>query len=332
MDLLKILYELKAHNWIEIRKEIKDAVLDYNEAIADETIENPGASLNGCLPIYWQIVRAHSTHRWKKAEPLPSDTQYDVGIFLVGFSSLPIVLSIAEIQPCQKIYFLHSPETKRKCGEITNRIEEMLAVPPSGFDPLITPTDAAALINRVRSADRREITEPADPVETFKQIKEIIDNIREKLGDDTKVALDLTGGKKTMIGGGFTAGSIYALSPRCNMFYVDSSQYDPDLGAPEPGTEFLSQLDNPYNVYNVQSVTEAEKLFDKHNYEAAAGLWEIVDDKLDTYAKRYGLEKEQDTIHKNLHMADCYSLWDTFDYVEAKKSQDKERKIMGLQY
>lgn len=318
MDILEMLEEVNdGVNWEAILDDIEARVEEYYDAIAKK-LNNPEQYLREILPEYWQAVRTNDIYQWGKAgHSLPSRCNYSVGIFLIGFSSLPIVMSIAEIQPSQKIYFLHSEDTEPRCDEVTYRIEEMLVDPPDSFDPLITPVAATKLIDRVRNAERREITNPSNPVETFKQIKEIIDNVRP----NTKVALDLTGGKKTMIGGGFTAGSIYALAPKCDMFYVDSLEYNASRGVPIPGTEFLSQLKNPYDVYNVQSVQQAEKLFEKHNYEAAADLWQIVYNNLNTYAEQYGLENEQDTIEKNLYMADCYSLWDAFDYVEAKESK-----------
>ena len=318
MDLLDILYNFnRDHNWEITLDEIEQAVLDYNEAIAEEI--NPGDFIGECLPVYWRIVREHNTYRWGGVDQLPSNSQYDVGIFLVGFSSLPIVLSIAEIQPRQEIYFLHSPETERRCEEITNRITEMLVVPPTPFNPLICPGDAGVLVDHVRNAKRCEISDPSDPVETFRQIKEIIDRVRSNLGQETRIALDLTGGKKTMIGGGFTAGSMYFLSRTCNMFYVDSSEYDPDRGAPKPGTEFLSRLDNPYDVYNVQSVQEAKALFEQHNYEAAERLWKSVRDKLDRHAKRYHfLEDERKETRDYYGSSYCYHPWDALDYNTAQ--------------
>ena len=309
-------------SWRGILDSIDDAVQDYNAAIADPTVEDPAAYLREWLPQYWQAVRAINIHQWEGVEQLPSNSEYDVGIFLVGFSSLPIVLSIAEIQPRQEIYFIHSNDTRRECNKITSRFEEMLEDPPSPFNPLIDRPDAASLIARVQSADRREIAEPSDPVSTFQEIKNIIDRVRDSLGDNARIALDLTGGKKTMIGGGFTAGSIYSVAPKCDMFYVDSPVYNPDRGAPKPGTEFLNSLDNPYDVYNVPSVQQARKLFEKHNYEAAAILLEGVVDNLSKYAESYGLQNEQDAVNKSCYMADCYGLWDAFDYSAAKNSKE----------
>ena len=319
MDLLDILYGFNCdYNWQETLAKIGEAVPYYNEAIADGA-EDPGDFLDGCLPIYWRIVRQHDIYRWGGEQQLPSNSQYDIGIFLVGFSSLPIVLSIAEIQPRKEIYFLHSPETQHKCDEITNRLCEML-VDPQDFDPLICQRDAKALIDRVQRAKRCEIADPSNPVETFRQIKEIIDQVRSDPGANTKIALDLTGGKKTMIGGGFTAGSIYSMSPKCDMFYVDSSKYNPDRGAPKPGTEFLSQLDNPYDVYNVQTVQEAKTLFKRHNYEAAENLWKSVRNGLYRHTDRYHfLTRERQEAVEYYGSSHCYHPWDALDYKRAKQ-------------
>lgn len=320
MNLLEILENFnETVDWQNNLDTIEEAVLSYNEAIADGD-ENPGVLLNEALPVYWQAVRAHNIHRWGGQDHLPSHSNYDVGIFLVGFSSLPIVLSIAEIQPHQEIYFIHSNDTQAQCDEIINRLTEMLQNPPVDFCCLISQADAAPLIAKAQCADRRNIADPSDPVSTFQQIKDIIDGVRGRLGDNAKIALDLTGGKKTMIGGGFTAGSIYSVSPKCDMFYVDSSEYDSERGVPKPGTEFLSRLDNPYDVYNVQTVAQAKELCKRHNYEAAERLWSRVQNKLYNHAKRYGfLVNEREEAEKYYASSHCYSSWDALDYETAKK-------------
>ena len=313
--------------WDDTLTNVQERVKEYYKAINDRQRE-PEQYLNLVLPQYWQIVRALNISRWGVGS-LPSDSRYDVGIFLVGFSSLPIALSIAEIQPRQKIYFLHSEDTFDRCDEIIDRIKKMFEDPPIPFCPLIDGTVAKNLIALVRDAERREIADPSDPVSTFQQIKDIIDNVRGPLEDNVRIALDLTGGKKTMIGGGFTAGSIYSISPKCDMFYVDSQEYNSRQGTPIPGTEFLTQLENPYDVYNVQSVGQAEELFYEHNYEAAMHLWDEVQKKLGDHADRYGLQNEQDAIKKNHCMADCYSLWDTFDYEAAADSARDNGNLWG---
>ena len=300
--------------WDDTLTDVREAVKEYYKAIDNRQL-NPEEYLNLVLPQYWQIVRALNISLWGVGS-LPSDSRYDFGIFLVGFSSLPIALSIAEIQPRQKIYFLHSDDTFERCNEIIDRITEMFEDPSPPFCPLINEPDAANLIERVRCAERREIADPSDPVSTFRQIKDIIDQV----GGDVEIALDLTGGKKTMIGGGFTAGSIYSVAPKCDMFYVDSQEYDNRRGTPIPGTEFLTQLENPYDIYNVQSVGQAKELFKRHNYEASERLWRGVRNKLYNHAKRYDfLVNERVEAEKYYESSHCYSSWDALDYETAKE-------------
>ena len=325
-------------------KKIKEAVGEYDKLRTDpggykieEIIEH---CLNPILPTYWDVFHTRNTNcrregkllkRGKDDSLLPS---YDIGIFLVGYSSLPIALSLAEIQPCEKIYFLYSKETKGILYEIVDRLQTMLG----GSKPsLMDLVDDTVLHHLGKSA--LTIDDPSDPVATFKRIKEVIDSIDEV--DNKRIALDLTGGKKTMLGGGYTAGAIWAsrwsqaskeLVPFCDMYYIDSKKYDPLRGSPDPGTEFLSRLENPYDVYNVQNNLEAHKLFEKHNYEAAAELWGSVCEKLkrpidithgpESYAERYELKNELETVEKNCSMATCYRFWDALDYGEAQRHKN----------
>ena len=326
------LNKIKNDNWLRKLREISKGMDAYNNpsnsSFSPKQIEEK--YLNPILPAYWEVFHTHNISR-RRENLLPNREGnndlppcYDVGIFLVGFSSIPIVLSLAEIQPNEQIYFLYSRETEHVLHEISDRISVMLG---DSNSPLINLVEDTVLNNLEHSA--LKIDNPSDPVETFKRIKEIVNQVGNK-----SVALDLTGGKKTMIGGGFIAGSILGFADAgqqstCDMFYIDSLAFDPNRGTPEPGTEFLSLLENPYDVYNVQYTVEAEKLFKQHNYEAAAILWEGVDEKLGVYAKRYGLEKEQITVQKDLYMADCYGLWDAFDYIEAKDSKEDHGDLWG---
>ena len=274
---------------------------------------DPDRHLIPILPKYWEVFHTHNIYRRCNGSLLcPA---YDIGIFLVGFSSLPIVLSLAEINPREKIYFIYSSDTEKVLNEINNRIAAMLQFTNPSLVQLVEDTVLKHWEDTVL-----KIKSPSNPIETFKRIKRVIDEVSGK-----RIALDITGGKKTMIGGGFTAGSILGFSTSVDMFYVDSLEYNVNRGRPEWGTEFLSQLENPYDVYNVQSTQEAKKLFEKHNYEAAADLWEEVEKKLTTPvrmlqspAEQYGLKDEQKMVQSDLAMANCYKLWDAFDYKKAK--------------
>lgn len=329
MSILNILNEINPHvNWRSKWRKIQRAMENYDSLSERDRPRGEGTILQPILPEYWEFFHTHNIHRIRNGK-LPKQEDdfeclplYDVGIFLVGYSSLPIVLSLAEIQPAQEIYFFYSSGTdgtQDRCFEIADRMRAMLTG-LADFDDLIDRVD-----NSVCDLNKfgLEVDNPSDPVETFKRIKEVIDSI--DAADNKRIALDLTGGKKTMIGGGFTAGSILDFSDSIDMFYIDSLEYDQHRGYPKPGTEFLSQLENPYNVYNVQTLQEAKKLFNAHNYDASVQLWEEAAKKLKTPVRgskspveQYSLKDEQKVVQSDLSMASCYRLWDAFDYQKAK--------------
>ena len=322
------LNRVKAHNWLRKLREIRSGIEKYEkDCLGSSSLsmdEITKKHLNPILPKYWEVFHTHNISR-RMSNLLPNREsanaflpRYDVGIFLVGFSSLPIVLSLAEIQPQEEIYFLYSSETESCLHEISDRIRAMLGNTNLSLVDLVEET----VLNNLENASL-EIENPSDPVETFKRIKELIERVGSK-----SVALDLTGGKKTMIGGGFTAGSILTFTggaglPTCAMFYIDSLDFDPNRGTPIPGTEFLSLLESPYDVYNVQHTLEAGKLFEQHNYEAAANLWGGVKNKLEKHASRYGLEKEKRDAINRYRQSSCYALWDAFYYDKSKNSKSR---------
>lgn len=330
MTIEDILYEIDPDSeWDDMLTEINGEIEEYDKkrfGSASEEIEDiTEKHLNPILPKYWEVFHTHNIYRRQNGDLRCQDSNtdmlicYDVGVFLVGYSSLPIVLSLAEIQPCQDIYFLYSRETQDSgaLDEIADRIKIMRP-------------ECAELINLVENPINREIDNPSDPVATFKLIKEVIDGI----GEDKTIALDLTGGKKTMIGGAFTAGAIWGFSEAiepsvCDMYYVDSLEYNQRRGGPEPGTEFLCELKNPYDVYNVQSNLEADELFAKHNYESAVSLWDGVQKKLKDHADQYGLETEEENVLNNHKRATCYSHWDAFYYDKAKEEKEDHGNSWG---
>lgn len=328
------LNKVKKDNWLRKLREIGRGVKAYEEARLGGSSLSPEQivekHLNPILPEYWEVFHTHNIYQ-RRYDELPcrngNDERlpcYDVGIFLVGFSSLPIVLSLAEIQPTEQIYFLYSSKTEPMLHEISDRIRVMLRDSNSQIVGLV---DDTVLENLENSA--LKIDDPSNPIATFRRIKYLIDKVGDK-----SVALDLTGGKKTMLGGGFIGGSILTFIDNgqrrtCDMFYIDSLDFDPKRGTPTPGTEFLSLLENPYDLYNVQSLGEAENLFATHNYEAAANLWKGVKTKLEKSAARYGLETEKTDVVNAHRRANCYSLWDAFYYDKAKQNKNRHGTSWG---
>lgn len=331
MTIEDILHEIDPDsNWDDTLEKISTGIEAYDGERLGSSAESIEAItevyLNPILPKYWEVFHTHNIYRRREGDLRcreDANTEllscYDVGIFLVGYSSLPIALSLAEILPREHIYFLYSEDTEKSdiLSEVADRIKIMRP-------------ECTELINLVETAINHKIGKPSDPVSTFKLIKDVIDEI----GEDKTIALDLTGGKKTMIGGAFTAGAIWGFSEAieasaCDMYYVDSLEYNQRRGAPEPGTEFLCELKNPYDVYNVQSNLEADELFAKHNYESAVSLWDGVQEKLKDHADPYGLGTEAENVRKKNRRATCYSHWDAFYYDKAKEEKEDHGNSWG---
>lgn len=65
---------------------------------------------------------------------------------------------------------------------------------------------------------------------------------------------------------------------KLNLFYVDFDEFIDNY--PKPGTEFVSILDNPYDIYNIEFIAQAIKIFKKYNYSAANEIFKEASVKL----------------------------------------------------
>ncbi len=175
------------------------------------------------LPKQWRVF--NTITEYQKKEKSFELKKYDVGIFLVGFSEVPIILSLLILQP-KEIYFIYSPESKSTLPWILKGVVQI--------DDKLGKMVESAIISMLYS---REIKTASDPILTFEQIEDII-----KTHNSGQIAVDITGGKKTMIGGAFLSASI---SEQCDFFYVDFLEYNEQSRRPKHGTEFLNKLLNP---------------------------------------------------------------------------------------
>jgi hypothetical protein len=62
------------------------------------------------------------------------------------------------------------------------------------------------------------------------------------LNPDSKITVDITGGKKSMVASAAIFGKDYG----CRIVYVDFSEYIKDLRKPMPGSEILNVVYNPF--------------------------------------------------------------------------------------
>jgi len=167
--------------------------------------------------------------------------KYDILISLVGFSPEPVMHTICTLKPTSKIYLICSEGTRRFCKnsvEFKTFVEDFVKENQLKLDKV---EDLNSIGYKNGNID--VISRAVDsilPDEISKIVEEIISENKGK-----RVAIDITGGKKTMLASAFTITSLYSIPA----YYVDFQEYDNDVGKPVYGTEFLNQVTNPINSF-----------------------------------------------------------------------------------
>ena len=137
-------------------------------------------------------------------------------IMSVGTSYEPLVLNISLFNP-KKILFLYTEKTEKTIDKVV----EFCALSSSDFQK--------AQVNEV------------SPLDIYKQIK----NAYLMWGSDQKIYIDITGGTKAMSAAAAMAGAVIDIQ----LVYMGTTQYLSDFRKPEPGTETLYYISNPYEVF-----------------------------------------------------------------------------------
>lgn len=143
------------------------------------------------------------------------EKDYDGLILTVGFSPEPLILSIHAIQPT-RIGLLYTPETEK----LLERIQ----------------TETEVICSKV---DLREI-DATNPNGIYESIWEL--RFSENWQEFKNIAVDITGGKNSMAAGAALAAAVIP----ADIYYVDTTNYLPELRVPEPGSEYLKRLESPF--------------------------------------------------------------------------------------
>ncbi|MCL4518357.1 MAG: hypothetical protein M1587_04085 [Thaumarchaeota archaeon] len=144
---------------------------------------------------------------------------------LVGFSIEPLLLSALALRPEERLILLFSKETEK---DRKNPLKDLLR--KNGLKAHIDD-------NIVRDGKNVCMVGSSNPGDIFKAISEAVGEYKS-----SEVAVDITGGKKSMVSTAFLAAVIFDYS----IYYVDHEEY---MGTtPFPGTEFLSKLPSPIGM------------------------------------------------------------------------------------
>ncbi len=199
-------------------------------------------------------------------------TPYEGLIMTVGLFPEPLILSILSLKP-QKVYFLYTRASEKYLVDIFEQ---------TGL--------------KINQIEKDEIDETNLP-DIYRKVKDI----REKWSSFERIAVDITGGKKSMVGGCALAGTFIG----ADILYMDS-QTSPER-KPIPGSEHIVLLENPYNVFGDLEFRRAQSLYEKLDFASAAGLLDGLEKKTSTpeaYAARACL-------------CQAYAAWDDWKIGEA---------------
>ena len=197
-------------------------------------------------------------------------------ILPLGYSPEPLILSILAIKP-KRIGLLYTNETEK----LLPRIQEETALTLDQLDKLEIDGSSA--------------------VDVYKAIMELY----EKWERPTNVAVDITGGKKSMVGGAAMAGAVLG----ADIFYVDNTKFT--QGKPEPCSEYLNLLDNPYTVFGDLEVEKARDLYNRHDYTGASRIYQQL--------KEYVGDPNQAKVYEAYGLlCTTYEAWDNLDIGKAK--------------
>ena len=158
----------------------------------------------------------------------------DYMILTVGFSYEPLVLSINYIKPRKKILFLYSSETVKNKDKVVK---------------FLNINDGDYISKEIDSNGMEKIDREIKEQYARWQGEYEADNTDP--GKNGRVVIDFTGGTKTMAAGGALAGSVIDTK----LVYVGST-YDDKSSQPNPGSEYIESIKNPYDIY---AITQLKK-------------------------------------------------------------------------
>ncbi len=283
------------YSWEELLGDNYLNYLKYQDYYSEKSFPEAVCIFKKILPEYFNIVHLiNCKHIKENLLPDFGESPYDLGIFLVGHSIMPVILSIAEIRP-KSIIFVTSDDTTGLVDEIKDGVKIL---------------DSEYYRETETEMREEKLDELSDPARIFQKINSLIPEYKNK-----KIAIDITGGKKTMVAGSFMAS---AHSRTCDIFYIDFEEYDPRRREPCYGTEFLARLPNPSEIFSIADWERIESLFDKYQFRQVTGELARTENNINKH-KTYFDEETTSRLEKIKKYAKGYESWDDYQYKDAFK-------------
>lgn len=224
-------------------------------------------------------------------------------IITVGKATEPIILMLSAFKP-DTAFFLYSKETKElidgildKCG--LNIPNERKKIVPSDVEDIYKGVFEAVVWCEKKKDEEKE------------------DEEKEEGGG--RIAINITGGKKTMS----SAAALAASELGVDAYYIDS---DNEKGRTIPGTEKLVVLPNPQSTLATRSLETAAIQFNERHYTAAL---KIVKDAGESFAVTGKWTRNFELLSKSfMKLCAGYIKWSEFSYENA--ANELEKALSGI--
>lgn len=227
----------------------------------------------------------------KEENAIIRKTSYDIGIYTIGLSPYTLLLSLSVIQPKERVVLYYTNKSKIYSDVFIRFIE----ITGMKFD----------LIHEEMSSD-------SDTAEIYNTMEKSIKGYKNK-----KIAIDITGGKKPTIASGFLGATLHNKENEIDVIYVDFSEYINDN--PRYGSEHLTVLLNPNDIFNTIERKALEELFQSLHFKGARRLSRAIQKRLQEKSKdlaRYNIDYQLDEINRIYYFAKLYELRNDFNYKE----------------
>ncbi len=194
----------------------------------------------------------------------------------VGTRIQPVLLGIAILRP-KSIVFVHTKESGQQVREIKG-----------------SPVWKEFFLYNHPSTTEIQI-DPLYTTKTYEQLAKVV-----KQGKKSNWVIDITGGKKVM----GAALSAFGFWRRIPVVYLDSKE---QMGIPEPFSERLARIDNPYDTYGDPLLKAAQEAFNGHQFSAAI-------QSLQELSETISLREPAHRISVAAELVEYYMLWDRFEH------------------
>jgi len=194
-------------------------------------------------------------------------------ILPVGLSPEPLILSILILRP-DRVHFLYTKDSEKYLDRIAQETNLRL------------------------SQIKTDLIDETNVPEIYQKVRDVYN----EWGKPARIAVDISGGKKSMVGGCALAGAMIGAT----LFYIDS-QFLYKYRKPKPGSEKLAILDNPYDVFGDIEFQRVQALYVEMDFVGAGRLLNDLQQK--TSAPDY--------YEARALMCEAYAAWDDWRISEA---------------